>query len=380
MKILLVTTSYPDTNSGEAAAGNFVVDFARSLARLGTPTTVVAPAASDRSGVECGVDVRRFRVPRLPLSLLKPGRPTEWPVIAKTLAAGSRAVDCAAAQTLPDHILALWVLPSGWWAMRAAARRGIAFSTWALGSDIWTLGRIPLVRSLLAHVLRRAQARFADGLQLGRDVETICGRPCGFLPSSRVLKPLAEKSLRDRPPYRLAYLGRWHPNKGTDLLLQALQDLNDDDWARIGGVRICGGGQLESLVRAESDKLASSGRPVSVGGYLDQDGARTLIAWADYVLIPSRIESVPVVFSDALQMNCPGIAMPVGDLPELITTNACGVCANSVDPLSFAAALRQAIQTPPSVYAAGMAAACRLFDPQRAAATFIDQLTVKQSE
>lgn len=377
MKILLVTTSYPDTNSGEAAAGNFVVDFARSLARLGTPATVVAPAASDRSGVECGVEVRRFRVPRLPLSLLKPGRPTEWPLIAKTLVAGNRAVDRAAADTLPDHILALWVLPSGWWAMRAAARRGIAFSTWALGSDIWTLGRIPLVRSLLAQVLRRAQTRFADGLQLGRDVETICGRPCGFLPSSRVLNPLAEKSLRDRPPYRLAYLGRWHPNKGTDLLLQALGELINEDWARIEAVRICGGGPLEGSVRAEADRLASSGRPVSVGGYLDQDDARSLLAWADYVLIPSRIESIPVVFSDALQMNCPVIAMPVGDLPALIDKDRCGVCARTVDPLPFAAAIREAIRTSPRAFENGLASARSTFEPRKAAAALIEQIETK---
>ena len=77
MKILLVTTSYPDVNAGEAAAGNFVVDFARNLVKLNAPTTVVAPAAEDRTSVEGGVDVRRFRVPRLPLSLLTPGRPSD---------------------------------------------------------------------------------------------------------------------------------------------------------------------------------------------------------------------------------------------------------------------------------------------------------------
>ena len=187
MKVLLVTTSYPDANAGEAAAGNFVVDFARCLIKSRTPTTVVAPAAADRNTVEDGVKVWRFRVPRLPLSLLNPGRLTHWPAIAKTLIAGGRAVDRATAETRPDHILALWVLPSGWWAMRAAARQHIAFSTWALGSDIWTLGKIPLVKTFLSQVLRRARARFADGLQLGRDVEALCRRPCGFLPPTAAL-------------------------------------------------------------------------------------------------------------------------------------------------------------------------------------------------
>lgn len=374
MKVLLVTTSYPDANAGEAAAGNFVVDFARCLIKSRTPTTVVAPAAADRNTVEDGVKVWRFRVPRLPLSLLNPGRLTHWPAIAKTLIAGGRAVDRATAETRPDHILALWVLPSGWWAMRAAARQHIAFSTWALGSDIWTLGKIPLVKTFLSQVLRRARARFADGLQLGRDVEALCRRPCGFLPSSRILQPRFAKDLRQQPPYRLAYLGRWHPNKGTDLLLQALAALSDEDWARIDAVRICGGGPLEDRVRQEAGKLAASGRPVRVGGYLDQEGARDLLAWGDYVLIPSRIESIPVVFSDALQMNCPLIATPVGDLQALISQHRCGICARSADPLSFAEAVRSAIHTPPHSFAKGMAAARSTFEPQKAADALLAHL------
>ncbi len=377
MKILLVTTSYPDRNAGEAAAGSFVVDFARNLSIAGAQTTVVAPAAEDRNSIEGGVAVRRFRVPRLPLSLLNPDRPLEWPAIVRTLAAGRRAVDRAAAEIQPDHILALWVLPSGWWAMRAARRHGMAFSTWALGSDIWTLGNVPLVKNLLAHVLRRAHWRFADGLQLGRDVAAICGQPCGFLPSSRVLSPLAAKIPRHQPPYRLAYLGRWHPNKGVDLLTAALSALNDEDWQRIEAVRICGGGPLENQVRTDVRRLGAAGRPVSAGGYLDPVAARALFAWADYVLIPSRIESIPVVFSDAMQSGCPVIATPVGDLQELIDKHRCGVCSPSVDPIRYADAIRKAINTSPDFFEKGIAAARPTFDLRHTALTLIEQIRTK---
>jgi glycosyltransferase involved in cell wall biosynthesis len=188
---------------------------------------------------------------------------------------------------------------------------------------------------------------------------------------------LDEKILRDRPPYRLAYLGRWHPNKGTDLLLQALRELNNEDWTRIEAVRICGGGPLEGRVRAEADTLASSGRPVSVGDYLDQHGAQRLLTWADYVLIPSRIESIPVVFSDALQMNCPVVAMPAGDLPALIDRDRCGICARTVDPLSFAAAMREAIRSSPRAFENGLAAARSTFEPKQAIAALIEQIEKK---
>jgi glycosyltransferase involved in cell wall biosynthesis len=114
-----------------------------------------------------------------------------------------------------------------------------------------------------------------------------------------------------------------------------------------------------------------------VGGYLDQDDARNLLAWADYVLIPSRIESIPVVFSDALQMNCPVIAMPVGDLPTLLDKNQCGVCARSVDPLSFANAIRKAIRMPPRFFESGIAAARSTFEPRHAAAALVNQIRTK---
>lgn len=363
MKILLVTTSYPDRNAGEAAAGSFVADFARNLALLGAQATVVAPAAEDRCGVEDGAAVRRFRVPRLPLSLLNPGRPLDWPAIIRTLAAGRRAVDRTAAETQPDHILALWVLPSGWWAMRAARRHGTAFSTWALGSDIWTLGNIPLLKNILAHVLRRAQWRFADGLQLGRDVAALCGRPCGFLPSSRALNPTAAKILRKQPPYRLAYLGRWHPNKGIDLLTAALSALNDEDWRRIEAVRVCGGGPLENQVHADIRRLAAAGRPISAAGYLDPAGARALFAWADYVLIPSRIESIPVVFSDAMQSGCPVIATPVGDLPNLLKQYPVGILVKDITAAALADGIRLALKGRPEAFDEGMSAARTAFDP-----------------
>jgi glycosyltransferase involved in cell wall biosynthesis len=34
----------------------------------------------------------------------------------------------------------------------------------------------------------------------------------------------------------------------------------------------------------------------------------------DYIVIPSRIDSIPVILSDALQKKCPIIATKVGDM------------------------------------------------------------------
>ncbi|MDS4032261.1 MAG: glycosyltransferase [Candidatus Contendobacter sp.] len=351
--ILLITTSYPDESEGAAAAGTFVQDFAQALSAT-TQVTVIAPGEKTYTRQEHRVQVRRFAVPRQPLSLLSPIHPTHWPVIITTLQAGGRAVR-QACETLPiTHNLALWALPSGYWAMQAQRRFGVPYSIWALGSDIWTLGKIPIVRGMLRRVLRDAASRYADGLALKADVERIGGKPCAFLPSCRLLADGRVKALRDYPPYRLAFLGRWHPNKGIDLLLQALELLSDGDWQRIEAIYIHGGGPLENQVRIQTTPLIQAGRPVTVGGYLDRDGARELLNWADYVVIPSRIESIPVIFSDAMQMRCPVIAMPVGDLPQLIGEHRCGVLAMTVTAASLAQALRQALTLAPADFAVGL--------------------------
>lgn len=370
MRLLLVTTSFPESHGGEEAAGGFVYDFAHALGRH-AKVEVVAPGCRDGVEVDGGITVHRFRAPRLPLSLLKAGRPGDWPAILRTLTAGGQAVDRVAERLRPDHALGLWALPSGAWLRRAGTRLGVPYSLWALGSDIWSLGRVPLVRRMLASVLRGAEHRFADGVELSAAVQELCGAPCQFLPSSRRLPVTDPASPRDVVPVRLGYLGRWHENKGTDLLLDALWSLDDDAWARIESVRINGGGPLAPRVEQGVARLRDAGRPVELGGYLDSRGAADLLSWSDYLVIPSRIESVPVIFSDAMQARCPVISMPVGDLPQLINRYQVGVTAASVDAAALARAIAEATRRPASVHGDGLEEAARAFDVDHTAATLM---------
>ncbi|AVZ80221.1 hypothetical protein C3497_12910 [Zoogloeaceae bacteirum Par-f-2] len=372
--LLLVTTSYPVRGEGEAAAGTFVRDFAHALRREGLAVSLAAPAERPSEGEEQGLWVKRFKVPRLPLSLLKPLRPTDWAAIYQTLSAGAQAVDRICQQRRPDHILALWALPSGAWARAAAKIYGMGYSTWALGSDIWTLGKIPLLRHYLGSVLQNATHRFADGYQLAADVEALAGKPCAFLPSSRDFGDPLPRRPRETPPYRLAFLGRWHPNKGIDLLIEALKLLDDETWAHIEMVRIHGGGPLEQEVRHGGHALEKAGRPIQIGGYLDLAGARELFNWTDFVLIPSRIESIPVIFSDAMQACRPVIATPVGDLPRLVNSLKCGHLTEAVTAAGIATGISRAVERSAGTSATVLAEAAKGFQVQTAARTLRNTL------
>jgi glycosyltransferase involved in cell wall biosynthesis len=141
----------------------------------------------------------------------------------------------------------------------------------------------------------------------------------------------------------LLFLGRWHPNKGIDLLLEALRLLSDEDWSLIETVLVAGGGTLNDEVLEGVNALKARGRPVTVTGYLDRTAACQALAAADFLLLPSRIESIPVVFSDALKFGLPVIAMPVGDLPVLIGPGM-GVLALHVDSTAFSKAISVALR------------------------------------
>ncbi len=341
--LVLVTTSFPIVGDGSEAAGGFVADLAETLSEH-VPIRVVAPGAHNaREAWRKGIEVFRFAAPDRPLSTLKPWRLSDLSVIRRVLAAGESATHAAVQAGPTAHLLALWALPSGHWARRVSRRYGVPYSVWTLGSDIWSLGRIPFIRGYIARVLKNAALCYSDGLKLADDTRRIGGREVLFLPSTRRVSGLRSAPFRQSGPFRLLFLGRWHANKGVDLLMSALALLSERAWAEIESVDICGGGPLESQVREAVSGLLSQRRPVRLRGYLDKAEAVEAFLAADYLLLPSRIESIPVVFSDSIKMGCPIICTPVGDLPALIGGAAVGTIAEAVTAEGIAAAIELAV-------------------------------------
>ncbi len=361
--LVITTTSFPLRGDGSEAAGSFVADFALEIARDFAVRVVAPGPVAARETWAADVEVFRYAAPGgKTLSTLLSWRPGDlrwvWRILRGGLAATRAAVDADTAA-----ILAMWGLPGGEWARRVAHERGKRYFVWLLGSDVWSLGRVPVVRGFLARVIRQSAHAFADGYQLAQDGARIGGVPVTFLATTRKTETAATQAPAERPPYRMLYLGRWHPNKGVDLLLEALMALGDDDWRRIERFEVYGGGPLQSLVHERTDALRAAGRPVICGGYLSKPDAEAAIARCDWLVIPSRIESIPVVFSDAMKLRRAVIAAPVGDLPQLVgAAPPCGILAQAATARALQAALRSALQSSPAAFAAGVENAAAKFD------------------
>lgn len=369
----VITSSYPQNETGAEAAGSFVYDFINELSAH-VKVTVFAPG--NLSGLEDYGNFRVYRycVPRLPLSNLKAGNPLHWLPIIQTLWSGYSVLNNALCCEKYDHLFALWAIPCGIWARQMKQKYGIHYSVWALGSDIWSMRDKPFTGKLLKKILLDARHCFADGYILKNDVTSISGRNCRFLPSARKLVCPETRNRNIEPPYNFAYLGRWHPNKGIDILLESLNYLDDSDWQSIKEIKIYGGGPLENEVSSGVDKFRHAGRPVYKGGYIGKTEAANLLLWADFLFIPSRIESIPVIFSDAIQCRVPVIAMPTGDLPALINDYKCGLLADEISSEAFARIIKEALKTPGSAFQEGLGKLAADFDINAIARNFINTI------
>ncbi len=353
--LVLITSSFPIHADGREAAGAFVADLVEELAKR-IPVRVVAPGTENsQKAWTQNINVFRYATPDRPLSTLRPWHPIGAMQIFQVMRDGAAATERAIQAGPATHLLALWALPCGEWARRSARRHRLPYSVWTLGSDIWSLGRIPLIRNRLRSILRDADSCWSDGIQLSIDTQNIAGRNVELLPSTRQITHTRKGPLRTKPPYRFLFLGRWHPNKGIDILLEALELLTDHDWSQIERITIAGGGPLESAVHESVGLQRQQGRPIELQGFMSSNQAQKAILAADYLLIPSRIESIPVVFSDAIKLQCPVISTPVGDLTRIISgEHKCGILAKGLSPTDFTEALRKAFRTSPCNFLKGI--------------------------
>jgi glycosyltransferase involved in cell wall biosynthesis len=316
LNICLLTSSFP-AHRGDHIQAPFLVPFIGRLKRRGHRVFVFTQDRQEKKE-DFLEDVRikwfSWMGFKKPLVHLRPFHPFDEIRIGSLFLKGRREVLPFLRENRIEACLALWVLPSGLFANHAFRRLGIPYSLWALGSDIYRLGRNPLLRPIMRRIVREARSVFADGFDLARKVEEGFHRPCSFLATTRPLKDLDGPKPQNAPPYRFLYVGRLERVKGIDLLLQAVDLLAD---GRVeASLTVVGSGGLERWARrfvAERDL----GRSVSILGNVPDETLASLYASCDCVMIPSRSESIPLVFSEALRFDKDLIVTDVGDMGML---------------------------------------------------------------
>ena len=264
-----------------------------------------------------------------------------------------------------DHILALWALPSGWFAQQAYLKTGTPYSVWCLGSDINVWAQRPIAGRMVRDALADATALFADGDELAEKVQRISDRDCRFLPSLR------QFNYRMLPIPREKFflcLGRIEKSKGVFDLLRAFAMLKQDIWDY--RLLYIGEGSAVPKLKREIERLGVRGK-VHLLGRAPVEEVVNYLQRARALVIPTHSDSIPLVFGEALQTATPMVVTNVGDLGTLVRDNKLGFVVQKRSVRSLNDALVRSMISDLDIGSAAQRLLDR-FSPQMAVRTFLE--------
>ena len=135
-----------------------------------------------------------------------------------------------------------------------------------------------------------------------------------------------------RPPLKLLAVGRLVPQKGFDLLIEALAGTT-----RAVELTIAGEGPQYGLLKDASARLRG-GKSVRLVGFTDNPWR--LMAQSDVLVVPSRYEGLPNVVLEAGVLGLPVIAFDCpGGTREIVQDRQNGVLVDCADTEAFARAI-----------------------------------------
>lgn len=380
MRICIATSSYP-TQTENSFAGVFARNFAIELVTRGNEVSVLTQDTGNPSLEDDGIEVVTFPWPgkATPVSSLKPYDPLDLLKIFLLLQRGKRQLIQHCLQRKVDLVLALWVIPAGYWGMEAQRYLGVPLAVWCLGSDIWTYGRVPIFKLWIRKILKRCAYCFADGFSLAEEVSALSGRSCSFLPTTRILP---REGLPELPfdPEKIHYvfIGRYHRNKGPDILLDAIHLIDREMLLKIQ-FHFFGVGPLEKDLKKRVLQYGLK-EYVTVQGPVDEYTMAALLKKCQALIIPSRIESIPVVLSDALQADCNLIVTDVGDMGTLVRSYRAGIVVEKVSPDKLKDAILNQLKGDQDEFREGRWKLYTLFDLEKSVVTFLKSLTIGRGE
>jgi glycosyltransferase involved in cell wall biosynthesis len=321
MNICLITSSFP-SRPDDIVQAPFLIDFIKGLKKGGHQAFVFT---QDRTGEKeeflKDVEVKWFPwiKSRKPLVQLNPFSPLDFFKILNLFFNGRKELFPFIRKNKIEACLALWVLPGGYFANQAFRQAKIPYSIWSLGSDIYRYGRNPFLYPMMRRIIQEARGVFADGFDLSKRIEERFGRNCFFLATTRTIPsppPLSRGGRRTLAgdPTRFLFVGRIEKVKGIDLLLQSMAYLKEE--ALNTHLTIVGRGAMEGWARNFIKEKALE-EQVSWMGNVPDETLASLYESSDCVVIPSRSESIPLVFSEALRFNKDLIVTDVGDMGML---------------------------------------------------------------
>lgn len=156
--------------------------------------------------------------------------------------------------------------------------------------------------------------------------------------------------VRPEGPARIIAAGRFSHEKGFDLLLQALRKLKDTTPAF--KVDLYGVGPEEEKLKQMVRELSLEDT-VFFRGFVDS--LLPAMRKADFLVMPSRSEGMPVTVLEAWSQRLGLVATTVGGVPEIVTDGVNGLLVPPEDVDALAAGISHAVSNLPEMQQYGSA-------------------------
>lgn len=329
-RIALVTPMLPVPH--DQTRGRYIHETARSLSKLATVKVFFQqsrypklPFVAPRSFLDGqvgadytidGIDVETFTYPVFPVI----SRAINGHVSSALLTPRVKAFN-------PDIVLAYWVYPDGYAALRTANKLNVPCVVGALGSDIhvrsgisdrMTRKTIDGVQALLTVSEAMRQTAIHDFGAAPQKVHTIVN---GF--NTSVFHPRDQGAIRQRlgigqDEQMIIYVGRFVEAKGMRELISAFQSLAQTNPK--ASLALVGDGVMKEELTALVQSTGLKDKVRMPGGQPPDQVAEWICA-SDVLTLPSWSEGYPNVVVEGLACGRPVVATDVGGTREILDEN-----------------------------------------------------------
>lgn len=225
--------------------------------------------------------------------------------------------------------------------------------------------RLKLADLLLLH-LRQSRSRLWVGDSYS--ATDVCVERLDIPPERLVAWPLfmvdphapQAKPWQPGQTLELGSLGRLHPVKGYDVLVEALAKLQTHGCRFPAPIRVRIAGEGAERARLQARIQRHGLDFVELAGF--SDTPRDFLAGLHLYLQPSRSEGLGAAAHEAMQAGLPAIVSDVGELPYSVETGVTGLVTPPGDPWALAEALGRLLSRPERLARMGEAARARVLE------------------
>lgn len=348
MRILVLIHEFPPIGGG---GGRVAQDISRGLAERGHEVYVVAPHMQGMAFHSQDAGVHLFRVP----SLRRKAFVGDLPAMSGYLLAGFFAALRLARQIRPDVIHVHFAVPAGALAWALSKLTGIPYVLTSHLGDVpggvpekterwfrWVYPFTPriwrdatAVTAISGFTRQLALAHYPVNIQvIPNGINTHCN----------------PAQMRVNAPPTILFAGRFVHQKDPLLIPEILSHLKDLNWR----CTMIGDGPLDTDLRRKVGGLGMRDR-FSFPGWRSQEDVAHHLQQSDILLLPSRVEGIPMIGLQSLAAGLAVVASDVGGVSELVEHAKNGFLHRAGDIPSFVESLRRLLADPGALLRARMA-------------------------